>query len=168
MKSWLDFDKSAADIGPCARDHTCKRVTCSPPSPWRFSNQARTRLHPHSSTPSLHILCTYQNRRPRRVHHTDISVSLGRPPPRCNSQTYKDIRTKTFLCTRPGNHNRISMINHRRRCTSPPMVISSTFLTFPPGGSMVQQRSWACNSAKALFKQARTTSNKTCASLMRI
>ena len=141
----------------------CKRVTCSPPSPWHSNNQAQTRPHPHSSTLSRHILCTYQSPLQRRAHRIlmDISVSLEHPLPRYNSRTSKDIKTQMFLCIQLDKRNRASIVNHHR-CTSPPTVISNTFLTFPHGGSTVQLRSWVCNLARVLFRRARTTSNKTC------
>ena len=138
----------------------CKRVTYLPTSSWHFSNKAQTRPHLHSSTLYRHILCTYQNPLPLRAHRTDISASLELPLPRCNSHTSKDIRTRTFPCIQPDNHNRTSMVNHHRY-NSPPMAISNMFPTSLHGGSMAQLRSWACNLARVLFRRARTMSNKT-------
>jgi hypothetical protein len=143
----------------------CKRVTCLLPA-WHFSNKARRRPRPHSSTLSQHILCTYQNRPLRRAPHTDTNVTLEHPLHRYSSHPFKGMRIKTSLCT-PDNHNKASMANHHR-FTSPRTVINNMFLTFQHGGSMVQLRSWACNLARVLFRRARTTSKQTFASCTRI
>lgn len=145
------------------RDHSahaiiCKRVTCLPPSPWHSSNKARIRPRPHSSILSRRILCTYQNRPLRQAHHTDISVTLEHPLHHYSSHTPKATLTRMFLYT-PDSYDKTSTVSHHQ-CTSPRTVISSMFLTFPHGGSMAQPRNWACNLARVLYKQAKTTSNK--------
>jgi len=133
MKCWIGHGQRWHARSGTAHPIICKRVTCSPPSTWHFSNQARTRPLLHSSTLSQRIQCTYRNPLLPRAHHMDTNVLSERPHHHCNSHLSKDIRTRMSLCTRPDNHNRISTVNHHQ-CISPNMGISNMFLTFQPGG----------------------------------